>query len=73
MYYVLHKPHGEKLPWLELPGFRSSKEARAAVKTLDSQRTNDGGRLCDVKLCVGRGRNRRDILILDGRTYHGKE
>lgn len=64
MYYVLHKPHGTERPWQELPGFSSQKDAKAAVKTLAGQRTPDGNRLCDVKLCVGKGRNRRDILIL---------
>ena len=64
MYYVLHKPHGTEKPWQELPGFSAQKDARAAVKTLAGQRTPDGKRLCDVKLCVGKGRNRRDILVL---------
>ena len=64
MYYVLHKPHGSDKPWQELPGFRSCKEAKAAVKTLAGQRTPEGERIADVKLCVGKGRDRRDILIL---------
>ena len=64
MYYVLHRPHGTDRPWQELPGFRNKKEARAAVATLAGQRTPKGERLCDVKMCVGKGRNRRDILIL---------
>lgn len=64
MYYVLHRPHGTGKPWLELPGFRSQKDARAAAKTLQSQKTPEGERIADVKLCVGKGRNRRDILIL---------
>lgn len=65
MYYVLHRPHGTDKPWLELPGFRSGKEAKAAVKTLDGQRTPEGERIADVKLCIGSGRNRRDILVLE--------
>ena len=64
MKYVLYKPHGSDTPWLELPGFRSAKEARAAVETLVSQTKEDGSRAVDVKLCVGKGRNRRDILKL---------
>lgn len=62
MYYVLHKPYGEDRPWLELPGFRNSKDARSAVKTLEAQTKSDGSRLMDVQLCVGKGRNRRTIL-----------
>ena len=65
MYYVLHRPHGSSRPWLEL-SYRSKNDAMGAVKTLDSQRTKAGGRLADVKLCVGAGRNRREILTLDG-------
>lgn len=64
MYYVLHKPHGTDYPWQELPGFRSRKDARSAVTTLAGQRTPDGSRLCDVQLCVGKGRDRRVILVL---------
>lgn len=64
MYYVLHRPHGSNYPWLELPGFRSRKDARSAVTTLAGQRKPDGNRLCEVKLCVGKGRDRRDILVL---------
>lgn len=64
MYYVLHKPYGSDKPWDELPGFRSGKDARAAVKVFATQTKEDGSRLANVKLCVGRGRNRRDILVL---------
>ena len=62
MYYVLHKPRGAEKPWDELPGFRSKKDALDAVKTLERQKEPEGGRLCDVKLCIGRGRDRRTIL-----------
>ena len=64
MNYVLYKPHGSNDPWLELPGFRSAKDAKAAVKSLVAETNEDGSRSVDVKLCVGKGRNRRDILIL---------
>lgn len=66
MYYVLHKPHGTDKPWLELPCFRSVKDAREAVKTLEGQRDPEGNRIADVKLCIGKGRNRRDVLVLEG-------
>lgn len=62
MYYVLHRPYGSDLPWLELPGFRSGKDAKAAVRTLLDQKKEDGSRLMNVKLCIGRGRDSRDIL-----------
>lgn len=64
MNYVLFKPRGSNDPWVELPGFRSAKDAKAAVRTLEAETKEDGSRAVDVKLCVGRGRNRRDILIL---------
>lgn len=64
MNYVLYKPHGSEEPWNELPGFRSKKDAREAVKTLVAETKEDGSRAVDVKLCVGKGRNRRDILRL---------
>lgn len=64
MYYVLHKPRGSGLPWDELPSFRSAKDAKDAVRTLADQKAKDGSPLCDVKLCVGKGRDRRDILRL---------
>ena len=63
MYYVLHRPHGTDKPWLEQP-YRSGKDARSALTTLVAQRDTDGNRLCDAKLCVGKGRDRRDIVIL---------
>ena len=62
MYYILHRPYGSNLPWLELPGFRSQKPAREALKTLAAQTKSDGTRLCDAKMCVGKGRDRRDIV-----------
>lgn len=64
MYYVLHRPYGTAKAWLELPGFRSGKEARAAVKILAGRRTPEGERVCEVQLCVGKGRDRRTILAL---------
>ena len=64
MYYVLHKPHGTDKPWQELPGFRSRKDARTALTTLVAQRDKDGNRVCEAKLCIGKGRDRRDIVIL---------
>ena len=64
MNYVLYNPHGSDAPWQELPGFRSAKEAKAAVKTLVAETKEDGSRAVDVKLCVGKGRDRRDILRL---------
>ena len=64
MYYVLHRPHGSDKPWLEQP-YRSRKDAMGAVTTLDGQRTPEGKRIADVKLCIGNGRDRRDILVLD--------
>ena len=64
MYYVLHRPHGTAKEWLELPGFRCRKDARAAATTLAGQRTPGGERIADVKMCVGRGRDRRDILFM---------
>lgn len=64
MNYVLYKPHGSDEPWLELPGFRSAKDAKVAVKTLVAETKEDGSRAVDVKLCVGKGRNRRDLLRL---------
>ena len=64
MYYVLHRPYGSDLPWDELPSFRSCKAAKDAVRVLADQKTKDGGPLCNVKLCVGKGRDRRDILRL---------
>lgn len=64
MNYVLYRPHGSDNPWQELPGFRSAKDAKAAVKTLVAETNEDGSRAVDVKLCVGKGRNRRDILRL---------
>lgn len=67
MYYVLHRPHGSDKPWDELPGFRSKKPALDAVKTLERQKDPDGSRLCDVKLCVGKGRDRRDISFCEER------
>lgn len=63
MYYVLHRPRGSTLPYLEI-SFRSGKEAKAAVRTLHEQKKPDGTLLCEVKLCIGKGRNRRDILRL---------
>lgn len=63
MYYVLHRPRGTDKPWLEQP-FRSRKDARSALTTLVAQRDTDGSRLCEVKLCVGKGRDRRDIVML---------
>lgn len=65
MFYILHKPYGTNEPWLELPhGIRSEKEAREKVKILISQKKEDGSRMVSVRLCVGRGRDRRDILRL---------
>ena len=64
MYYVLHRQHGTDRPWLELPGFRSRKDARSAMTTLVAQRNPDGTRLCEVKLCIGKGRDRREIVKL---------
>ena len=63
MYYVLHRPRGTDKPWLEQP-YRSRKDARTALTTLVSQRDPEGNRICDAKLCVGKGRDRRDIVIL---------
>ena len=62
MYYILHKPRGSDKPWQELPGFRNKKPALEAFKTLEQQKTPDGERLADVKLCIGKGRDRRVIL-----------
>ena len=61
MFYVLHRPRDTDKPWLELP-YRGKKEALAAVKTLESQKKEDGTRILNVKLCIGRGRDRREIL-----------
>lgn len=61
MYYVLHRPHGTDKPWLEQP-YRSRKDAIGAVKTLESQKKEDGTRILNVKLCIGKGRDRREIL-----------
>ena len=65
MFYILHKPYGTNEPWLELPGgTRSQKEAREKVKTLVAQTKEDGSRQVNVKLCVGKGRDRRELLRL---------
>lgn len=63
MYYVLHRPRDTDSPYLELP-FRSQKEARTAVKTLADQKKPDGSQVCEVRLCIGKGRDRRTVLIL---------
>lgn len=65
MFYILHKPYGTEEPWTELPeGIRSSKEARATLKDLVNRTKEDGTRELNAKMCVGRGRDRRDIVIL---------
>ena len=64
MYYVLHKPYGAETSWLELDSFRSKKTALEAMKTLRAQTKPDGSRLCNAKLCIGKGRDRREILIV---------
>lgn len=65
MYYILHKPYGTEEPWTELPeGIRSGKEARATLKALVSQTKEDGTRKLNAKLCIGKGRDRRDIIRL---------
>ncbi len=65
MYYILHKPYGTNEPWLELPyGICSAKKAREALRTLEAQTKEDGSRLMNLKLCIGRGRDRRDIVRL---------
>lgn len=62
MYYILHKPRGSDKPWQELHGFRNRNAALDAFKTLEQQKAPDGERLADVKLCIGKGRDRRVIL-----------
>lgn len=63
MYYILHKPYGTNEPWLELPyGIRSKKEAIARAKALHAQVKEDGSRQVNIRLCVGKGRDRRVIL-----------
>ena len=65
MFYILHKPYGTEEPWTELPeGIRSSKEARATLKDLVNRTKEDGTRELNAKMCVGRGRDRHDIVIL---------
>ena len=63
MYYILHKPYGTDEPWIELPnGTRSKKEAREIAKTLHAQVKEDGSRQVNIKICVGKGRDRRELL-----------
>lgn len=63
MYYILHKHYGTNEPWLELPyGIRSKKDAIASAKTLHAQVKEDGSRQVNIRLCVGKGRDRRVIL-----------
>ena len=66
MYYVLHRPHGTDEPWRELPGYRKRDHAIGEVRFLNDKKDECGKRAYDVKLCVGKGRNRRDILVLRG-------
>ena len=61
MFYVCHRPRDTDKPWLELP-YRRKQEALSAVKTLESQKKEDGTRILNVKLCIGKGRDRREIL-----------
>ena len=61
MYYILHKPRDTEEPWTELPeGIRNYPKARDTVKALLTQENP----ALNVRLCVGKGRNRRDILVL---------
>lgn len=65
MYYVLYKPRGTEEPWTELPdGFRNYPKARDEVKALVAKTNENGNKTLNVMLCVGRGRNRRDLLRL---------
>ena len=63
MYYVLHKPHGSDKPWQEKPtGYRKRDQALGEFEYLIAKKNDDGSRALDVKLCVGKGRDRRTIL-----------
>lgn len=65
MYYILHKPRDTDEPWTELPeGIRNYPKARDEVKALIAKTNEDGSQALNVRLCVGRGRNRRDLLRL---------
>lgn len=56
MYYVLSKTKNNNENWNE-QAFRSGKNARTEVKNQLALGNN-------VKLCVGKGRDRRDLLHL---------
>ena len=65
MYYILHKPRNTEEPWTELPeGIRNYPKARDEVKALIAKTNEDGTKALNVRLSVGKGRNRRDILVL---------
>lgn len=65
MYYILHKPRDTDEPWTELPkGFRKRDQALGTFEYLIAQKNEDGTKALNVKLCVGKGRDRRVILRL---------
>lgn len=65
MYYVLYKPRGTEEPWTELPnGIRNYPKAKDEVKALVAKTNENGSKAFNVKLCVGKDRNRRDLLRL---------
>lgn len=66
MYYICIKPYGTDEPWKETANFRSTKPAEQELRRLIAQKNPDGSWAYAANLCIGKGRDRRDILIFDG-------
>ena len=61
MKYVLYKPFGVEAPWAETP-YKHEADARAKIKQLLAINKADGTQMFNVRLCVGKGRDRRTFL-----------
>lgn len=61
MKYVLCKPYGVEAQWTETP-YKHKADAAAKVRQLLAIKKPDGTQMFNVRLCVGKGRDRRTFL-----------